>query len=176
MKKLIVATGIVLSVMCASAASYSWKAYNDYFADTSDADLAGKVYLFDANAYELATVTAGLESSGLSALSGALGSTDLSGAAFTLTGTGLGSNAADTVASMYAIVVSTDEKNYWAAPTVDVTLNDAIRGGGIASFNFGAVDSVAWTGEVGSASVPEPTSGLLMLLGVAGLALRRRRA
>ena len=174
MKKLIVATGIVLSVMCASAASYSWKAYNDYFADTSDADLAGKVYLFDANAYALATVTAGLESSGLSALSGSLGSADLSGAAFTLTGTGLGSNAADTIASMYAIVISTDEKNYWAAPTVDVTLNDAIRGGGIASFNFGAVDGVAWTGEV--AAVPEPTSGLLLLLGMAGLALKRKRA
>ena len=29
----------------------------------------------------------------------------------------------------------------------------------------------AWNGDV-----PEPTSGLLMLLGVAGLALRRRRA
>lgn len=32
--------------------------------------------------------------------------------------------------------------------------------------------SATWT----AASVPEPTSGLLMLLGVAGLALRRRRA
>ena len=32
-----------------------------------------------------------------------------------------------------------------------------------------------WTAVPGS-SVPEPTSGLLMLLGVAGLALRRRRA
>lgn len=31
-------------------------------------------------------------------------------------------------------------------------------------------------GWVGTAAVPEPTSGLLMLLGMAGLALRRRRA
>ena len=33
----------------------------------------------------------------------------------------------------------------------------------------------AWK-DVNTGAVPEPTSGLLMLLGVAGLALRRRRA
>ena len=40
-----------------------------------------------------------------------------------------------------------------------------------ASFSAGA----AMTTAVGGL-IPEPTSGLLMLLGVAGLALRRRRA
>ncbi len=38
------------------------------------------------------------------------------------------------------------------------------------TFNF------ATAGNFKTAAVPEPTSGLLMLLGVAGLALRRRRA
>ena len=33
---------------------------------------------------------------------------------------------------------------------------------------------LSWT--ITSSSVPEPTSGLLLLLGVAGLALRRKRA
>ena len=32
------------------------------------------------------------------------------------------------------------------------------------------------SGTVGTAAIPEPTSGLLMLIGLAGLALRRRRA
>lgn len=37
---------------------------------------------------------------------------------------------------------------------------------------FGFGEPTSWS----TASVPEPTSGLLMLLGMAGLALRRRRA
>ena len=36
--------------------------------------------------------------------------------------------------------------------------------------------TIGLTGNFTAASVPEPTSALLMLLGVAGLALRRRRA
>jgi hypothetical protein len=42
--------------------------------------------------------------------------------------------------------------------------------GAAATFTFAAAQQGAWQ------SVPEPTSGLLLLLGVAGLALRRKRA
>ena len=41
--------------------------------------------------------------------------------------------------------------------------------------NLSAGAQTAWT-AVSTSDVPEPTSGLLLLLGVAGLALRRRRA
>ena len=48
---------------------------------------------------------------------------------------------------------------------------------GIAEYDFTKMDG--WQGSTGwyaQQSIPEPTSGLLLLLGVAGLALRRRRA
>jgi hypothetical protein len=44
---------------------------------------------------------------------------------------------------------------------------------GSLSMTFGTQTSNTWN-EM--AAVPEPTSGLLLLLGVAGLALRRKRA
>ena len=44
------------------------------------------------------------------------------------------------------------------------------------SFGTGALTYNATSAANGWAAVPEPTSGLLMLLGMAGLALRRRRA
>jgi hypothetical protein len=65
---------------------------------------------------------------------------------------------------------------------------DEFTGTGEATFGYDQVEGV-WTGDAydakagyvgggwyGASAVPEPTSSLLMLLGVAGLALRRKRA
>lgn len=59
----------------------------------------------------------------------------------------------------------------WTAAT-DISAYD-FEAGSPAPGTFG-VNSFANSGTI--ASVPEPTSGLLMLVGLAGLALRRRRA
>lgn len=62
----------------------------------------------------------------------------------------------------------------WAMGSDSVYLNDATTGSltGLSTFNTvgGAFANAGWQ------NVPEPTSGLLLLIGVAGLALRRRRA
>jgi hypothetical protein len=63
----------------------------------------------------------------------------------------------------------------WTAAT-DVSAY-AYEAGSQAPGTFTATaDAFTNTGTIASAAVPEPTSGLLMLVGLAGLALRRRRA
>jgi hypothetical protein len=187
MKKILIIVATFAISAYVHAATYNWSAYNNYFADTGDNDLTGTVYLFDANMYTVASVTAALSQSDTSVLNTSLGSAVLSYAAFNASGTslggnGIGSNSDGSSATMYAIVISEDGKNYWSSDEVTVALTDAIKGGGEAVFNFGSVDGVEWTAmstkpiDPESGAVPEPTSGLLMLLGVAGLALRRKQA
>ena len=56
--------------------------------------------------------------------------------------------------------------------TVDLTVGDGWVSGATPWLGNGGFTAVTFTG----APVPEPTSGLLLLLGVAGLALKRKRA
>lgn len=79
----------------------------------------------------------------------------------------------------YAAIIATygsgDDMKYYAEKASVTTGDDG--NGAFTSFGAGHIDSATtaasgWT----AASIPEPTSGLLMLVGLAGLALRRRRA
>ena len=58
----------------------------------------------------------------------------------------------------------------------EVASQDALAGGTLASVDGTFSDTTGYWQASGWQSVPEPTSGLLLLIGVAGLALRRRRA
>ena len=70
----------------------------------------------------------------------------------------------------YTATVTDGQGKQWVLTTDTEHDVFQVKSKGDLSFNSGAPST--WS----TAAVPEPTSGLLLLLGVAGLALRRRRA
>ena len=174
MKKLIIAAFAASFGLAASAATYNWKAYNDWFSQDGNDDLAGTVYIFDGSLYAISDVTSALTAS----LSNAMDSQALTYGMFDVSGSGLTDDGSD-VAHMFAIVVNDAGDGYWVSTMQDLPISDAHKGGATAAVNFGDIENISFTpisGGGGGSSIPEPTSGLLLLLGVAGLALRRKQA
>ena len=84
--------------------------------------------------------------------------------------------------SIYAAVVVTQldgANTYFVAQKMTATVDEMDSGVGFSSLakkvlGGGGAD-VSWTKMAGGSDVPEPTSAMLLLLGVAGLALRRKQ-
>ena len=192
MKKLLIAAAAITVAIASHAATFNWKTDSKAFsiaADTIAAGLAdGTHYLAattgNANtmynqiaaytatwAYEI-TFTSGTDTD---TISGSLGSSDFSSRTI-----GVYDLSSDLVVQTdpstpvnYSIVITGTLKDGNNA-TVNLT-SDAITGvwnvPSLGDLNLATAGPAGWT-----AAVPEPTTGLLVLLGVAGLALRRRRA
>ena len=65
----------------------------------------------------------------------------------------------------------------YSAATLTTTISGSITTAGMGATTLTTATPSAWTvSGITAVAVPEPTSGLLMLVGLAGLALRRRRA
>ena len=152
MKKIIIMLAVVVAAVAANAASFKWSAGNVYSSNLTD-KFSGTATLY-ANGVEGALSTA-------TVANGVIAATTFTSEAFTA-----GQNY-----DFYFVLDSGDATFTSATKTVlaqaDATANIAF--GNMTSQTQNASN---WT----TASVPEPTSGLLMLVGLAGLALRRRRA
>ena len=182
MKKLMIAAAIVCAAALSQAASFTWQASGDskdwadaYVGET--AELTAYLYLGTVSATDSAFVFGDAKllasggqngdwtfgSSGAKVSSANL-SSDEAGQAYTII---LAETAGGDLASYeghYAIL--SGESGHGVNPM------DA--GDHWATFNN---NQILTQGDWGTMSaVPEPTSGLLLLLGVAGRALRRRRA
>jgi len=183
MKKLMFMIAAVAMAACAQAATVSWTCTN--VKDGTGSAISGVAYFVNA-----ATLSQG----DLAALSGADAfNTALSGMYSWTPATAGKYTEADGVANAtlglsdatasqaYLVIFDTatitDASKYYVTEvksfnTFSGTETQQVKWG---SQSTPSQAAGAWTSVSGSA-VPEPTSGLLMLVGLAGLALRRRRA
>ena len=180
MKKLIIAVAAVAMAIAANAAAMSWQTYayiNDGSAD-SDWITGGQAYLVmvtDAASFAVAddlSITGGSIVDQTAFADG--------------TANGVWNDTDSLVAGnvyQFAIIATTDGTGSSVPTSGTYGIDD----------NSGALYSVTWDGSTGGSifpngsyegasmstavgAVPEPTSGLLILLGMAGLALKRKRA
>jgi hypothetical protein len=185
MKKLMVALATVVVGLAVNAATVSWQAKSGWVSPDDDAALEGATfYLFDATAYTIATFTSDM-GAGADAFSNALGSgtvTDEGEVVFSGSGLTYANDGSKDLAKAYGVILANDgsaDYYYMVGEGTPVEVTSAIIAGAKAVFDFGdvvtgAVGGAGWTSA--SSSVPEPTSGLLLLLGMAGLALKRKHA
>lgn len=184
MKKIMIAVAIVCAAVMAQAATANWKAAAANIYDgTADAKYSGAAYFFNADAMSQAALFALFEAStslDLTKQTGYLATGTVASGVIN------GNTPANQFSAFeqasgdhnfYFVLVNDDAMYLSATKTAAAGGTDAAvsitfgsQATGSKSITEGFTSAGTW------AAVPEPTSGLLMLVGLAGLALRRRRA
>ena len=173
MRKLIIGICVAVLGIAAQAASVNWSANAIQSSPDATVGTGWLVQIYSADVgFSYDAANAGTISTWAS------GSTVAAGATFRAVGTGTQTDG--TTASYYIVIYDAstvaDAKNYIVSDVVSVT---TAANGATANLAFGAMSASNASNKFLNSSwqaVPEPTSGLLMLVGLAGLALRRRRA
>ena len=180
MKKLMMAVAIVCAAVAANAASFDWEVNGAFYWGDDSAtgeELAGAtIYAFDGNIYNMATVMSAISTGDTTVLGSALGSGTVNDMAeVSFGGTGITDDGASPAyINSFLVAVTADEKFATSFAVDPIEVTDAVIGSGAGINVDWAVATLP--GGADWQSVPEPTSGLLLLIGMAGLALRRRRA
>ena len=157
MKKILILAAVIVAGITANAASFKWSAGNIYASNGTDkyvgtVDLYAYLSTADAStAVKVSTVT--------SSSAGAVAATTFDVASFTA-----GNNYT------FFFTVEDNGKVFTSTEKTVAAFDTQTQ-----NITFGNMTS-ATQNAANWANVPEPTSGLLMLVGLAGLALRRRRA
>ena len=199
MKKLMMIAAGVLLAGSSFGYSYKWTVGPDAITDGGAAVKSATVYLFNASDFSQESFVNALKA-GTSFASiiedyamGATVTTDSAGIAKTFSseaddwGTPSSTGSATKFKTYFAVANEAADKVF-ISKSGTIT-RDESGSSAVTPFDFDGkyVDYLGnnfkpedgWSGNSSSgwySTVPEPTSGLLLLLGVAGLALRRRRA
>ena len=191
MKKMIVMLAAGVLAVGANAAAVNWTAAKGYLYDGAkepEKITSGTAYLmlstysagdlvsaFVDSGYNAATTISTLQESDKYLGSGTIGSN-------ARIGDGTGTTTSTDAISAYFVVFG--DQGVYISPTA-TSEYDGLQGEHTLAFASISTSSKAFneakggysaSGWYGTADVPEPTSGLLMLVGLAGLALRRKRA
>ena len=168
MKKLLIAAAIVCAAALSQAASTDWKVTSGKMKDHTGTTAFSGLFELYAKGGDLA--------SPLLVYSNDSAGTTLSNVPFSVD---IWEKAGDPIGLTpevsYTFYYKLTDADGWTLTSADKTGLKAL-GTGTQGVLFN--DQSGYTGNTGNwtAPAPEPTSGLLLLLGVAGLALKRKRA
>lgn len=177
MKKLMIAAAVAMFGIAANATAYNWSSY------TGDSSLDGMTY-YAVNGtgvdslYTLLAVdgnTSGFASAIANYGSNAQTGTFEDGWEGYAEGV-YNTEAGDTIANKFFLIAVDGDLTAGSTfyYTAEIDTADYVYEGGSTPKDPISLDSSSFSSA--TIAAPEPTSGLLLLLGVAGLALRRRRA
>ena len=184
MKKLIVMMAIAMTAAVVNAAACSWTISGAATASVKNGSTVWSAagtnpvaYLFlasDSSAVEAALAKGSMDTTLAKA------STTTFNARGRFTGTGIDIPAQSASYGMVLVYTdSTDANKIWyqisSATATASGSDDASTPAIAASFAANSFSSTGWSSATAT-NIPEPTSGLMLLLGVAGLALRRKLA
>ena len=195
MKKLMIALAAVVLATVVNAATVNWQSGTIYVASNAEGTtgsgtsyrantgtrlVTAYLYTLTADAYATALTmsTADLYNTYSSTTATKTQTSTAMGIA-NIAQTGLPDGSTESPQTIYGLVLYVDTATAAAYDGVDAFVKSYVgtatwQNTTGANLTMLATNQANWT-AVG-ASVPEPTSGLLMLLGMAGLALKRKRA
>ena len=168
MKKLITIIALLASAYMANAACVDWK-----ITGTSTDNGAAVYIILGSTA---ATTFADVNAVKTAAVGGEKqGTIAKKSGKYQALGTLNNENFTTAKNSYYYVLVSSDETSFYISPVQTVNSANIYNEGETAGDTFTATLTSSYSNFSGS-PVPEPTSGMMLILGVAALALKRKQA